>query len=444
MFLTPHHFQQWDDYQQRALDFRLRALAAFDWGLTELEINREGLANGHFSVIRCSGIFPGGTIFSASDSDGPCPSRVITGALDLTTQSADVYLALPVKRASLRNLSGGSEADAASARYCKESIRVPDENTGENEREVEVVRNNLKILLGVESLAEHDHLRIARLKQESGGSYSLDDNFIPACLHISCSSLLTHIVRRLLETLHSKSASLSESRGQRTAGLLEYSSSDLGTLWLLHTVNSFIPIIDHYHRVPRSHPERLFTSMAQLASALMTFSPSAQPKDLPQYDHSNLYATFTGLDKAIQDLLRAAVPTGAVEIALMREGESKFTAQIADDQLLVSAELFLAAKADVPEHQLIEELPKQAKISSVDKISSLLGLALPGVALVHRPVPPHPLHVKLGLQYFRLENRGEAESQRHWNEICKSRTIALRIPGQRFPGLKLELWSIKV
>ena len=27
--------------------------------------------------------------------------------------------------------------------------------------------------------------------------------------------------------------------------------------------------------------------------------------------------------------------------------------------------------------------------------------------------------------------------------ICKSRTLAIRVPGQRFPGLTLELWSIK-
>lgn len=443
MFLTPHHFQQWDDYQQHTIDFRIRSLAPFAWGLTELEVNREGLANGHFSIVRCGGIFPGGTIFSASESDGPALSRVLSHTLDPSIQTVDVHVALPAKRASFRNVSGGNEGDASSARYLKESIRVIDENTGENEREVDVARNNLRILLGGESLTDHDHLQVARLKQESGGSFVLDDTYIPACLHISCSSLLTHIVRRLLETLHSKSASLSESRGQRTAGLLEYGSSDLGTLWLLHTVNSFIPIIDHYHRVPRSHPELLFTSMAQLASALMTFSPSAHPKDLPRYDHSNLSATFLGLDKAIQELLKAAVPTGAVEIPLIRESESKFTAQIADDQLFVAAEVFLAAKADIPEHQLIEELPKQAKISSADKISSLLGLALPGVALVHRPVPPHPLRVKLGLQYFRLESRGDSESQKHWEEICKSRTLTLRIPGQRFPGLRLELWSIK-
>ncbi len=443
MFLTPHHFQLWDSYQQYALQFRVGSLAPFGWGLTELEINREGLANGDFSIVRCGGAFPGGTIFSATDTYGLAPARVLRNALDPAVQVIDVYLALPSRFHSPRNPSGSEGTDSRSGRYVTGSIRVFDENTGENERDISVRTKNLKILLGGESLADYDHLQIARLRQESGGSFALDDTYIPPCLHISCSGLLTRIVRRLLEALHSKSASLSESRSQRTTGLLEYSSSDLGSLWLLHTVNSFIPVIDHYHRVPQSHPEHLFVSLAQLAGALMTFSPSALPKDLPCYDHNNLSRTFLGLEKAIQELLRAVVPSGAVEIRLERESESKFTAHVTDDQLLVSAQVFLAAKADMPEHQLIEELPRQAKISSADKISSLLGLALPGVALAHCSVPPHPLHVKLGLQYFRLETRGDPESQRHWDEICRSRTLAIRVPGQRFPGLRLELWSIK-
>jgi len=443
MFLSPHHFQQWDNCQQYALHFHGQSLAAFGWGLRELEINREGLANGVFSILKCSGIFPGGTIFAASETGGRMPSRVLRNSLDPSMQTADVFLALPAQQGASRNLAGGEDAAAQPARYIRESVHVVDENTGENEREISVGRNNLQILLGGETLADYDHLQVARVRQESGGAFALDDSYIPPCLHISCSGALTGIVRRLLEALHSKSAALSESRSQRAVGMLEYGSADLGNLWLLHTVNSAIPVIDHYHRVRQSHPEVLYVSLAQLAGALMTYSPSAHPRDLPYYDHSNLSKTFLGLDKAIQELLKAVVPTGAVEIPLERESDSKFSARIVDDQLLIGAQVFLAAKADIPEHQLIEELPRQAKISSVDKISSLLGLALPGVALLHRPIPPHPLHVKLGLQYFRMESRGDAESQMHWDAICKSRTLTIRVPGQRFPGLRLELWSIK-
>ena len=443
MFLTPHHFQQWEEYQEQFLDFRLKSLIPFSWGLTELEINREGLANGHFSILKCSGLFPGGTIFNIPDSDELVPSRFFKDVLDPSMNSMDVFLALPVKNSTSRNLSADSEDSAQPTRYRKDTIYVLDLNTGENEREILVAKNNLNLLFSGESLGDYECIQIARLKQESDGSVTVDDAYIPPCLHISCSSALIDMIRRLSEVLHAKSASLSEERSQRTTGTVDFSSSDLGNFWLLHTVNSYLPVIDHFNRVPQVHPEVLFTSLAQLAGALTTFSPSIQPGDLPGYDHNNLANTFAGIEEAIQNLLKAVMPTGAVQIPLEKESDSKFTASIASDQLLSDSQIFLAAKADLPDNQLIEELASQAKISSTDQINSLLGLALPGVRLKHRPAPPSPLRIKLGYQYFRFEELEDSESRKHWDAICKSRTLAIRVPGQRFPGLKLELWSIK-
>lgn len=439
MFLSPHHFQQWDRFTHSSVQFRVESVSHFYWGITELEINREALLNGQFSIVNCRGVLPEGTIFQARDGDGPTPSAILRNAVAPSVPTVDVYLALPPSHIVSGN---GYDSKSQVTRYTKEVINISDESSGDNERQVAVVRPNLQIVLGEEAVAGYDHIKIARLRQESGGAFALDDSYIPPCLHISSSAAIVGMIRRLLETLHSKSASLSESRSQRAAGMLEYSGTDVGNLWLLHTVNSAIPLVDHFYRVRSVHPELVFISLAQLAGALMTFSPSANPRDLPSYDHNDLSRTFTGIENSIQESLKAVVPTGAVEIALERQTDSKFTARLADE-LLVSSQVFLAAKADVPDNQLIEELPRQAKISSTDTINSLLGLALPGVALVHTPIPPHPLRVKIGLQYFRLESRKDAESQRHWDHICKSRTIAIRVPGQRFPALKMELWSIK-
>jgi type VI secretion system protein ImpJ len=443
MFLSPHHFQQWDDYRDRQLADRLNSLDPFPWGLSELEVNLEGLANGNFSILKCRGVFPGGTSFVVPDGDAPAPGRVLRECLDPSVQTVEVFLGLPTRRDSAANLAADGTNGEQPRRYRQGSVRVLDENTGDNEREIAVAGKNLAVLLGGESLAGYDHLQVARLRQEAEGSFALDEAYVPPCLRVECSDVLIRMVRRMLETLHAKSTSLSESRSQRTTGLLEFSSADLGNFWLLHTVNSFIPVLNHFFRVPRSHPERLFTALASFAGALTTFSPSGHPKDLPGYDHGDLGRTFGGLEDAVQELLKAVVPTGAVEIPLERASESKFRADVVDDQVLGDSQLFLAAGADVPEHQLIEELPKQAKISSAEQSMALMGLALPGVALTHQPAPPAPLRVQLGLQYFRFETRGDAESRKHWEEICRARNIVIRVPGQRFPNLKLQLWSIK-
>jgi len=444
MFLTPHHFQQWDNFNEYALDLRLKALSPFAWGLTELEIRREGIANGQITLSRCSGLLPGGTPFSIPDSDEAPPTRSVEGHFDAAAPSLDVYLGVGLKRPGASNVVTSGAEGSRPARFRSDTMKVTDEVNGENEREVAVTHQNLKILFGGEALTDFETLKIAELRRTGQGVLTLHESYIPPCLKIAASGFLQGMTLRLLEILHAKCTSLGESRGQRTQGLAEFSTADVANFWLLHTVNSFIPVLDHHHRSGRTHPEPLFLELVQLAGQLLTFSPSGHPRDLPRYDHNNLAFTFVPLEEKVQELLKTVIPTGAVQIPLKKESESKFTGQIVDDQLVTNAQVILAASAEMSEGQLIMELPQQAKISSIDRIESLLGLALPGVGLVHRPVPPSPLRVKLGFQYFRLENQGTPEMQLHWDSICKSRNIAIRIPNpKRFAGLKLELWSIK-
>jgi len=66
-----------------------------------------------------------------------------------------------------------------------------------------------------------------------------------------------------------KSGSLGEQRRQRKAGLADFTTSDTGVFWLLHTINSAIPAMAHYFRSPLVHPERLYLEMAGLAGKLI-------------------------------------------------------------------------------------------------------------------------------------------------------------------------------
>lgn len=444
MFLTPHHFQQWDNFNEYALDLRLKSLSPFAWGLTELEIRREGIANGQITLSRCGGLLPGGTPFSIPEADEAPPTRSVEGHFDAAAPSLDVYLGVGLKRPGASNVSTSGVEGSRPARFRSDTMKVTDEVNGENERELSITHQNLKILFGDEALTDYETLKIAELRRTGQGVLTLHETYIPPCLKLSASGFLQAMTLRLLEILHAKCTSLGENRGQRTQGLAEFSTADVANFWLLHTVNSFIPVLDHHHRNGRTHPEQLFLDLVQLAGQLLTFSPTGHPRDLPKYDHNNLTFTFVPLEEKIQELLKTVIPTGAVQIPLKKESESKFTGQIVDDQLVTNAQVILAASAEMSEGQLITELPQQAKISSIDRIESLLGLALPGVGLVHRSVPPSPLRIKLGFQYFKLENQGTPEMQLHWDAICKSRNIAIRIPNpKRFAGLKLELWSIK-
>ena len=51
MFLTPQHFQTHDQFLQDAIQFRFAASQYANWGLTELNIDSEALANGLVRIV---------------------------------------------------------------------------------------------------------------------------------------------------------------------------------------------------------------------------------------------------------------------------------------------------------------------------------------------------------------------------------------------------------
>ena len=68
---------------------------------------------------------------------------------------------------------------------------------------------------------------------------------------------------------------------QITSQTVDFGASDMATFWLLHTINSSIPILSHLYRAPDHHPEQLYSALVRLAGELSTFALQADPRDLP-------------------------------------------------------------------------------------------------------------------------------------------------------------------
>jgi len=437
LFLTPHHFQQWDRYYEDLVNSRLRELSTFSWGVEELEINIDALQNGMFEVLKCRSVLPDGLSLNIPAVDSPPPSREFTSVFPPESESIGVYIGIPILRAEERNLAGDDNDSDSMVRYSTRIVSLPDENTGENRQPVPLAAKNLRLLFGEDSLQNHVALKIAELRRTSDGKVVLDEMFIPPALSLSASKPLTDIVRRLFEILCAKSATLSEQRRQRGQGVADFTTSEVANFWLLHTVNSYIPLMMHYHHVQRIHPEQLYLAMARLAAELTTFVTEGSAADLPKYLHTELTRTFVELDRKLRILLETVIPTRCVPIPLERTKESLYVGRILDDRLLTHAEFFLGVSASMPETQLIERVPRKSKIASIDTITYLLGQALPGVPLIAVSVPPGPVPVRVGFRYFRLEKLGN-----YWEAIAASRRICLYFPAE-FPNLKLELFAVK-
>ncbi len=437
LFLTPHHFQQWDRYYEDLLNFRLRAITTFMWGAEEIKVNEDALENNVFEVVRCRAVFPDGMPLDIPDMDVAPPSRSFAELFQPTSDRLDVFLAIPTQRQGMPSICSGEQSKDFLARYVPSGVTLPDENTGENPQTVTLSAKNTRLLFGEESLDNHTALKIAEVRRLPDGRAALEENYIPPAISLTAARLLTDIVRRLVEILSAKSTTLAEMRRQKGSGIIDFTTSDVANFWLLHTVNAYIPLMMHFHHVRRIHPEQLYLTMARLAGELMTFVSEGHPSELPKYIHTDLTRTFTELDRKLRILLETVIPTRCVPIPLERTKESIYVGRILDERLPASAEFYLAVYAKLPEAQVIERVPRKSKIASIDTINYLLGHALPGVVLRPVPIPPGPVPVRMGFKYFRLEKLGE-----YWNTIAESRSICIYFPAE-FPELRLELYAVK-
>ena len=159
MALDPHHFQQWDRYHLAVLHARIRSIAPHAWGLTELRLDEDAIANGTCRIVRCAGSTVDGLLFSIPDTEPAPAERRIAEHFPPTAERLAVYLAAPAERPGARNFLLPHASTQRESRFIVETVAVVDETTGQDERDIEVARPNLMIKFGGESLVEAELAR---------------------------------------------------------------------------------------------------------------------------------------------------------------------------------------------------------------------------------------------------------------------------------------------
>lgn len=439
MTLDPHHFQQWERYQQGSLNLRVRALAYLDWGLTSVEVDTEAISNGLVRLKSCSGFMRDGTPFDMPGSDAIPTGRSVDKFFPATDEKLRVMLAIPIESADGRNCYLDGETQERQVRFIREYISVSDTNTGSNERQISVARKNFALLFGTEPQEEFITLPIIEIVRSADGRFALNAKFVPTCLSIGASENLAAITRRLLELLIAKANALSERRNQQPSGQIEFTTADIKIFWLLHTLNTFIPQLNYHSIKQQCHPEQLFMILLSLAGQLTTFSSDTDihVRDFPQYDHTEPSPSFIQIDSIIRQLLETAITTNSFMVPLEMRSESIWVGKIVDVQLLRTAQFFLTTSGDLPERKVVDELPLKTKVASPESITALASAAVPGLPISFSARPPVGLPSRPGLQYFRLEKTGA-----FWDAINRSGAVAIFLPTE-FKSLKLGLVAVK-
>jgi type VI secretion system protein ImpJ len=433
MLLTPQLFQQWEQFYERHLNERLRALFAFGYGAMSLDFDHDGLANGRVTVLGFHGVLPDGLIVRIPEEDAVPQTRLIGDLFPASLDHLDVFLAIPVEQTDGINCALEGESGSRSARYSSAYIERKDSTTGANPREVLVARKNVRILFSGEPTTDIVVLKIGELIRTQAGAIALKETYVPSCLWISASPYLLRLLRGLIELFTAQIGSY----GNAQRGIMEAIGTDLGKYHLISALTTNLPAIQHMSLVENVHPEQLYLTLARLAGALTMLAGPLETPALPPYRHDNLAATFEALDHTIRSIVDRFQPTHYLTIPLEASGENVWVGRVPESRLFASSQFFLVAAGDLSEDQIRQQVAQFIRIGSPTKLKEIVAAAMPGVRLYHTPRPPAALPVRVGEQYFRLDDRGV-----FWEEIKKSQIVALHVP-QSLQSLRLQLLATK-
>ncbi len=423
VLLTPQHLQAQNRQHEESLAFQVGALTFCPWGIARLAFDHDALAGGSLVVTALSGRFADGLLFDAPQSGATPSPRVIADAFAPDQRTMLAYIAVPEYRPGARNVVRAG--DHAVARWQADEQLVRDETTGLAERPIQVAPPSLRLLLEGESTEGFTVMPIARLLRATSGEFSFDRSFVPPLLDLEASETLMGLAKRLVERLSAKSATLAGSRRQRNQGLADFSVADVGSFWLLYTLNTHFPAIRHLHEVRRGHPSQLWEAMLALVGGLSTFAAGADARLLPSYDHLRLGEGFAELERRLYELLDGAVVDAAIALPLKAVRPTLHAVAIEQVKWFQAPQWFLAVYAPLRQQDLIPKVLQGCKVGSADVVDTLIRQALPGLELAHVSAPPPAVPVKLDFQYFAVRKTGSA-----WDAIERARNLAVYVPAE--------------
>jgi type VI secretion system protein ImpJ len=421
MHLGPHHFQTQSRYFEDTLWFLNSNLRQEPWGFLHFSIDTEALRNGLAILNFASGILPDGLIFDLPDCDSVPEPAQLSGLFASTDSEIVLHLAIPPRQDQGLDcdLGGGSNA-----RYGAVKRVLRDDALGQGENSVSFARKNL-VLLSQAQLSEGAvSFPIARVFRDGKGGFACDPDFIPPCLRISACEGLVLILHRLVQAIDEKIVSTRSVRLGSGRFELGTSALDVANYWFLHALCSSLPALRHHLQDRRSHPEEVYRDLVRLAGALSTFALDSARDEIPAYRHRDLASTFKELDALIRRYLEVVAPSNTVTLQFHKADNYIYAAEVKDERCLRRGRWIFGIRSPIAESLILRQTPRLVKVCSAEGVAKLVQRALPGLELLHLPVPPAALHAQADMHYFSISLSGPC-----WQHILQTKQVGVYLPG---------------
>lgn len=431
IFLSQQHFQQWDRYWERQLQYQAHAIAPLVYGIQQLQIDEAALMNGQFRIRKLRAILPNGqNIYYEYNIN-----QLLTCQLNMDHAVIDIYLCVPDNQ----NVSGITGYDNAHVLAAYKALyeNVSDEFDTNRQREVLFGDLNLSLAQTGDSLEQFCYLKIAEVIRDPKQNYQWRQDFIPALVNIQASAHLQQLLSNWIELLTAVTRLLNERRHSFNGDVTEFGQNNFEQFILLQTLMRALVSLQHLNKHPTAHPQQLYLSCIDLLGSLGVFSTAFSLNQIPYFQQNNLSQTFNTIDHLLRDIINNVIPMRMTSLRLRRESETLYVVDHLDKTALNKIKLFIAVFFSTIDSQWQQQFAKQIKVGAISALDSILISALPGVKLNYMQRPPTRLPIKTGYEYFYLEPTGN-----FWEQVISERTLGIFVPFN-FAQAQLDLVTLE-
>jgi type VI secretion system protein ImpJ len=398
-----------------------------------MDVQKTALGTKSFQLLTGSFLFPDGTYavfpgngliearsFDEAWIEGGKPFPVLIGLKKWNDAGENVTI--------LNQLESLSEVATRFVAFT-DPEEVKDLHSGGPKGQVKRLYYVLKIFWERERTQLGDYLLmpIAHLER-MGEEVRFSERFISPCLTLSSSDQLLKITREIRDQIAARSQQLEQYKRQRGVQTAEFGSRDMVYLLALRSLNRYVPLLCHLTETQQVHPWVAYGAIRQLIGELSSFSEKVsvlgevledKGRDLPVYDHWNLWGCFSAAQGLISQLLDEITAGPEYVIRLLYDG-TYFAADLNPAIFEARNRFYLVFRTEEDPKLVLQSVNTVAKVGSRERLPLLIARALPGIGLEHLPVPPQELPRRARSIYFAVDHHSD-----QWNLVQKGHNIAL-------------------
>ncbi len=410
--LCPQHMQQQDLYHERHLAARLAAALPHPWGVSSLRFDPAALQSGQLALTHLRAVLPDGTCIDLDDrSPGP-PTRPLAPHFAARNERVPVWLTIPVLRPGVVN---SAAQPTAQHRYHTITRDHFDLSLTRSARPLEQSAPNLALRLGDEPRDDLVCLPLAEVIRDPGGSFVLDDAFLPPITHVAAAPALRAALQGLCALVGARRRTLADDRRRQ---------HDLPRALFFHALSGALPLLRHLADSQDTTPLQLYQHLLRLAGELRSFNTEITDTSEPApYDFHDLRASLAPLLAELRQQVVDTLPDRFLRVPLEPRADGLWIGELRDDRLLRCTSYVLAVEAEADPAVLADELPALTRIAAWRRINLIVRnnvLGAPIRAVSHPPVelPVLPRHA-----YFTI-----TPDDPSWLEVLRERNVAVYLP----------------